>query len=61
MKSGQGKMTYTSGNFYEGEWRLNKRNGQGTMNWLSSNEKYTGNWEDNFQSGYGTHIWMEGA
>jgi hypothetical protein len=48
MKSGLGKMTYQSGNFYEGQWSLNKRNGEGTMHWLSSNEKYTGNWEDNF-------------
>jgi hypothetical protein len=47
--------------FYEGEWRLNKRNGEGTMHWLSSNEKYTGKWEDNYQSGFGTHIWLEGA
>ena len=61
MKCGPGKMTYNSGNYYEGEWRQNKRNGEGTMHWLSSNEKYTGNWEDNFQSGFGTHIWLESA
>ena len=54
-------MTYQSGNYYEGQWRINKRNGEGTMYWLSSNEKYTGNWEDNYQSGFGTHIWLEGA
>jgi hypothetical protein len=40
-------MTYPSGNFYEGSWRYDKKEGQGTMNWLSSNEKYYGNWKEN--------------
>lgn len=60
MKHGNGKMTYASGNYFEGEWKNNKRNGNGTMYWLTSNEKYflklnlkpsyryTGNWVDNF-------------
>ena len=61
MKWGEGKMTYASGNFYEGQWANNKRNGQGTMHWLSSDEKYEGNWEDNFQSGFGAHIWLDGS
>ena len=61
MKSGKGKMTYATGNYYEGQWRLNKRNGEGIMYWVTTNEKYTGNWEDNYQSGFGTHIWLEGA
>lgn len=52
-------MTYASKNYYEGSWENNKRNGQGVMNWLTSNEKYTGNWEDNYQSGFGTHIWLD--
>lgn len=59
MKWGKGKMTYASGNYYEGSWKDNKRNGHGVMHWLNTNEKYTGNWEDNFQSGFGTHIWLE--
>lgn len=35
-------MTYASGNYYEGEWRDNKRNGEGTMHWIDTNEKYEG-------------------
>lgn len=61
MKWGQGKMTYASGNYYEGEWANNKRNGHGTMNWLTTQEKYEGNWVDNFQSGFGAHIWLDGS
>jgi hypothetical protein len=41
-------MTYASGNYYEGQWATNKRNGQGIMFWLTSDEKYEGNWEENF-------------
>jgi hypothetical protein len=61
MKWGNGKMTYASGNYYEGQWASNKRNGQGTMFWLTSDEKYEGNWEDNFQSGFGAHVWLDGS
>jgi len=59
MKQGQGKMTYQTGNYYEGNWDSNKRNGHGTMWWVTSNEKYSGNWVDNMQSGFGTHIWLD--
>jgi hypothetical protein len=41
-------MTYASGNYYEGNWSNNKRNGEGVMHWTNSKEKYTGNWEDGF-------------
>lgn len=51
-------MTYSSGNFYQGEWDDNKRQGHGEMHWLLTNEKYTGNWADNKQNGFGTHIWL---
>lgn len=40
-------MTYPSGNFYEGNWKLDKKEGQGTMNWISTKEKYYGNWKNN--------------
>lgn len=52
-------MTYSSGNFYEGNWENNKRNGQGVMNWVTTNEKYTGEWIDNYQQGFGAHIWLD--
>lgn len=37
-------MLYPSGNYYEGEWRLDKKDGFGTMNWLTTKEKYYGMW-----------------
>ena len=59
MKWGDGRMTYATGNYYEGNWENNKRNGHGVMFWVTSNEKYTGNWVENLQSGFGTHIWLD--
>ena len=35
-------MKYHSGNQFEGEWRGDKKEGQGTMNWFSALEKYEG-------------------
>jgi len=63
-KCGYGKYVYPSGNWYEGEWINNKRNGKGTMHWQKignklTNEKYTGQWKDDMQSGFGTHIWLD--
>lgn len=53
-------MTYPSGNYYEGNWKLDKKEGQGTMHWLNNKEKYYGNWKNNLQNGFGVHIWLEG-
>lgn len=46
-KQGKGKMSYPSGNYYDGEFYLDKKAGQGVMFWLNSNEKYFGEWKDN--------------
>ena len=39
MKHGKGKMTYPSGNYYDGEWLYDKKEGQGIMYWFDTNEK----------------------
>jgi hypothetical protein len=33
---------YPSGNFFEGEWKRDMKEGQGTMNWCDIREKYVG-------------------
>lgn len=30
-------MTYPNGNYYEGEWKYDKKEGYGVMNWVSTN------------------------
>jgi len=32
-------MSYPSGNYYEGYWALDNKEGKGTMFWVTSNEK----------------------
>lgn len=39
FKHGKGKMNYPSQNFYEGDWKLDKKEGYGIMNWVNTKEK----------------------
>lgn len=52
-------MYYPSGNFYEGEWKEDKKSGQGVMHWIDSREKYSGEWLNNQQHGWGVHLWLD--
>lgn len=51
---------WPSGNCYEGEWKLGKMHGYGTMIWKngSNAEIYTGEWVENCPHGQGTHTWL---
>ncbi len=40
---------YPSGNYFEGEWKRDMKEGQGTMNWCDIREKYVGEWKNNHQ------------
>ena len=42
FKQGYGKYLYPSGNYYEGEWKYDKKEGYGTMYWNTVKEKYYG-------------------
>lgn len=52
-------MTFASGNYYEGDWKFDKKHGYGEMHWLTTNELYRGYWEENMQDGFGVHLWLE--
>ena len=47
IRNGYGKMIYSDGNVYEGEWLNNKRHGQGKMI-LANGYTYDGEWVNNF-------------
>jgi hypothetical protein len=51
--SGQGKLTYADGCFYEGGWLNNKRRGQGKLTYADGCF-YEGSWLDNKKHGQGT-------
>lgn len=56
---GKGKMIYTNGDIYEGEWKNGKRNGEGTMTYQNKTS-YVGRWANDQINGYGTFKYFNG-
>ena len=54
-----GTETFYNGN-YVGEWKDNKRHGQGTYTYANG-DKYVGKWEDNTKHGQGTFTSASGT
>jgi hypothetical protein len=46
-------MDYANGDKYDGNWKDNKKSGQGVMNFVNGN-KYDGQWKDDKMNGHGT-------
>jgi hypothetical protein len=59
LRHGSGKMTYASGNIYQGEMRRDRKTGHGVMQWFNLRERYAGEWLEDLQHGFGEHVWME--
>ena len=54
-----GEITFKDGAKYVGEWKNNKRNGQGTAT-FPDGENYVGEYKDDKKNGQGTNIWPDG-
>ncbi len=54
-----GTYTFADGDKYVGEWRDDKRNGQGTATYADGG-KYVGEWRDNKRHGQGTYTYADG-
>lgn len=59
MKHGQGTSAYPSGNVYVGEWAHDQRQGHGTMQWSTVQQRYTGQWLQGLPDGFGEHVWEQ--
>lgn len=46
LKHGKGKMTYVSGNVYDGEWKRGQRHGEGVMRY-NDGRMFHGEWHNN--------------
>ena len=58
-----GTFNYTNGNKYVGEWKDDKRHGQGTFTWGPGDfygDQYVGEWKDNLFHGQGTYTFANG-
>ncbi|MEN9341970.1 MAG: hypothetical protein RIQ54_226, partial [Candidatus Parcubacteria bacterium] len=55
-----GILTFENGDRYVGEFKDNKRNGQGTYTWPDGS-KYAGEYKDNIKDGQGTYTWPDGS
>ena len=53
-RHGQGKMMYTNGDIYDGEWHEDKRPGQGKMRYVDGTY-YDGEWKNNLKDGKAKH------
>lgn len=54
-----GKLTWPDGRIYEGEYKDDKKDGQGTFIW-ADNRKYIGGWKEGRQHGQGKYITATG-
>lgn len=54
-------MRYENGNYYEGMWSSDMKNGRGVMLWKDTDESYSGEWQDNRPHGIGEYLWIEGT
>jgi len=54
-----GEITFNDGGKYVGQWKANKRNGQGTTTWPDG-ENYAGEYKDDKWNGQGTYTYADG-
>ena len=59
-RHGQGKMTWSNGTIFEGEWAQGFATGYGILN-LPWGASYQGNWLNNRYHGQGEETWAEGS
>lgn len=60
VPNGKGKMQYTNGDSYDGEWAAGHYDGRGMYTWAYSGDKYVGGWRLGVTHGMGTEYWADG-
>jgi len=56
-----GTYTFANGDKYVGEWKDDKKYGQGTVTFAKSGNKHVGAYRDNKRNGQGTFTWANGS
>ena len=56
---GSGKMTFNSGNIYEGEFSKGQKHGQGKLMFKASGDVYEGAWKNDKMTGKGQYLYAK--
>jgi len=60
-KSGKGKYYYLNGDFYDGEWKDDMKEGFGVYHFYAKDSKYQGEWKADKMHGKGTYFYADGS
>ena len=58
LRSGKGKLTYSDGSVFEGEFLYGRKNGYGVYS--GENTSYEGYFKDDLKEGHGKHLFVNG-
>ena len=61
MRQGFGRLSYSNGDLYEGEWNQDNKHGSGTFFWLALNATYEGEFREGVVDGAGTCKFGDGS
>lgn len=60
-RHGRGRTILPNGDYYEGQYRKNKRHGVGLYIFMKSGARYTGQYFNNMKQGIGTFYYPDGS
>lgn len=53
-------MKFGNGDYYQGQFLDDQKNGVGKFYWEQLKDSYDGEWENDKRNGQGTYIWQNG-
>lgn len=59
VKEGEGDFLLPDGSVYSGQWKADKRHGQGTYVYAKTGDAYTGEWANDRKHGKGTYTYAQ--
>jgi len=60
LKEGTGQYYYLNGDMYDGEWKNDKKHGEGKYKFYNKGDRYEGQWREDRIDGKGTYYYANG-
>lgn len=60
-RHGYGKYVFPNGDVFEGEWKMDVRNGKGKITYINDHSVYVGDWKNGKKDGQGVYKFKNGA